>query len=187
MEPDRQISRIRLSAVRLEVQSWRWSGVPFLIRAGKCLPVTTTEVLVKLRKPPLDILGDESSNLFRFRLGPGEISLSLSARVKRPGEELVSKPAHLSAVEEPTADEVDAYERLLGDAMHGDGTLFVREDAVEAAWAIVDPILANEAALHPYEPGSWGPREADRLALDVGGWHNPEEDKEPSAHDPKAA
>src|ERR1700726_4194432 len=133
------------AALRLEIQSWRWSGVPFLIRAGKCLPVTTTEVLVKLRKPPLDNLAGESSNHFRFRLGPGEISLSLSARVKRPGEELVSRPAHLSVVEEPTADDFDAYERLLGDAMHGDGMLFVREDAVEAAWAIVDPILANEA------------------------------------------
>ena len=142
---------------------------------------------MKLRKPPLDILGDESSNLFRFRLGPGEISISLSARVKQPGEELVSKPAHLSAVEEPTSDEVDAYERLLGDAMRGDGMLFVREDAVEAAWAIVDPILANEAALQQYEPGSWGPSEADRLALDVGGWHNPEEEKESTAHDPKVA
>src|ERR1700719_1714720 len=162
------------AAVRLEVHSWRWSGVPFLIRAGKCLPVTTTEVLVKLRKPPLDILGDESSNLFRFRLGPGEISLSLSARVKRPREELVSKPAHLSVLEKPTADEVDAYERLLGDAMHGDGMLFVREDAVEAAWAIVEPILDSASALHSYEPGSWGPHEADRLTRDVGGWHNPE-------------
>jgi glucose-6-phosphate 1-dehydrogenase len=161
------------AAVRLEVHSWRWSGVPFLIRAGKCLPVTTTEVQIKLRKPPLDILGGESGNHFRFRLGPGEISLSLSARVKRPGEELVSKSAHLSAVEERSADEIDAYERLLRDAMRGDGTLFVREDAVEAAWAIVDPILENEAALYQYEPGSWGPSEADRLALDVGGWHNP--------------
>jgi glucose-6-phosphate 1-dehydrogenase len=175
------------AAVRLEVQSWRWSGVPFLIRAGKCLPVTTTEVQVKLRKPPLDILGDESGNVFHFRLGPGQISIRLSSRVKRPGEELVSKPAHLSIVEEPTADEVDAYERLLGDAMHGDGMLFVREDAVEAAWAIVDPILGNEAPLHSYEPGSWGPREADRLAEDVGGWHNPEADKESSAGDRKAA
>jgi glucose-6-phosphate 1-dehydrogenase len=106
--------------------------------------------------------------------------------VKRPGEELVSRPADLSVVEELTVDEVDAYERLLGDAMHGDGMLFVREDAVEAAWAIVDPILSNEAALHEYEPGSWGPREADRLALDVGGWHNPE-DKQSTAHAPKAA
>jgi glucose-6-phosphate 1-dehydrogenase len=175
------------AAVRLEVQSWRWSGVPFLIRAGKCLPVTTTEVLVKLRKPPLDTLAGESSNHFRFRLGPGEISLSLSAQVKRPGEELVSKPAHLSVVEEHTEDEVDAYERLLRDAMHGDGMLFVREDAVEAAWAIVDPILTNEAALHQYESGSWGPREADRLALDVGGWHNPEEHKKSTADGPKGA
>ena len=161
--------------------------MPFLIRAGKCLPVTTTEVLVKLRKPPLDILGGETSNHFRFRLGPGEISISLNARIKRPGEELVSKPAHLSVVEEPTADEVDAYERLLGDAMRGDGTLFVREDAVEAAWTIVDPILANESAPDTYEPGSWGPHEADRLALDVGGWHNPEENRPRSAEDPKAA
>jgi glucose-6-phosphate 1-dehydrogenase len=169
--PDSQVETF--AAVRLEIQSWRWSGVPFLIRAGKCLPVTTTEVLVKLRKPPLKGLGGESSNHFRFRLGPGEISINLNARVKRPGEELVSKPADLLLVEEPTADEVDAYERLLGDAMRGDGMLFVREDAVEAAWAIVDPILANEAALHQYEPGSWGPREADRLAVDVGGWHNP--------------
>jgi glucose-6-phosphate 1-dehydrogenase len=94
---------------------------------------------------------------------------------------------HLSVVEAPTPEEVDAYERLLGDAMCGDGMLFVREDAVEAAWAIVDPILANEAALHEYKPGSWGPREVDRLALDVDGWHNPEEDKENSASDPKAA
>jgi glucose-6-phosphate 1-dehydrogenase len=182
--PDSKVETF--AALRLEIQSWRWSGVPFLIRAGKCLPVTTTEVLVKLRKPPLDTLAGESTNYFRFRLGPGEISLSLGARVKRPGEELVSMPMQLSAVEEQTADEVDAYERLLGDAMHGDGMLFVREDAVEAAWAIVDPILADEAALHQYEPGSWGPREADRLALDVGGWHNPE-DKESTAHDPKAA
>jgi glucose-6-phosphate 1-dehydrogenase len=169
--PDSQVETF--AAVRLEIQSWRWSGVPFLIRAGKCLPVTTTEVLVKLRKPPLKGLGGESSNHFRFRLGPGEISINLNARVKRPGEDLVSKPADLLLVEEPTAEEVDAYERLLGDAMRGDGMLFVREDAVEAAWAIVDPILANEAALHQYEPGSWGPREADRLAVDVGGWRNP--------------
>lgn len=174
------------AAVRLEIQSWRWSGVPFLIRAGKCLPITTTEVLVKLRKPPLDVLGSEPGNHFRFRLGPGEISLSLGARMKRPGEELVSKPVQLSVVEGPTADEVDAYERLLGDAMNGDGMLFVREDAVEAAWTIVDPNLASATPLQQYEPGSWGPSEADRLALDVGGWHDPEEDKEGSRH-PKAA
>ncbi|HWF05525.1 MAG TPA: glucose-6-phosphate dehydrogenase [Candidatus Angelobacter sp.] len=163
------------AAVRLEVQSWRWSGVPFLIRAGKCLPVSTTEVLVKLRKPPIHDLDKEPNNSFRFRLGPGRISLSLSARVKRPGKALVSMPAELSAVEEPSADEVDAYERLLGDAMHGDSMLFVREDAVEAAWAVVEPILKKSATPYSYEPGSWGPKEADRLATDVGGWHNPEE------------
>jgi glucose-6-phosphate 1-dehydrogenase len=185
VKPDSKVETF--AAVRLEVQSWRWSGVPFLIRAGKCLPVTTTEVLVKLRKPPLDNLAGESSNHFRFRLGPGEISLSLSARVKRPGEELISMPAQLSAVEKHAADEVDAYERLLGDAMHGDAMLFVREDAVEAAWAIVDPILASATNLHPYEPGSWGPREADRLATDVDGWHNPEEHKESTVHVPNSA
>src|ERR1700687_1716707 len=170
------------AALRLEIQSWRWSGVPFLIRAGKCLPVTTTEVLVKLRKPPLDNLAGESTNHFLFRLGPGEISISVSARVKRPGEELVSMPAQLSAAEDHTADEVDAYERLLGDAMRGDAMLFVREDAVEAAWAIVDPILGNTTALKEYEPGSWGPHEADRLATDLDGWHNPEEHKESTVH-----
>jgi glucose-6-phosphate 1-dehydrogenase len=162
------------AALRLEIRSWRWSGVPFLIRAGKTLPVTTTEVLVKLRKPPLDNLAGESTNHFRFRLGPGEVSISLSANVKHPGEELVSKPTHLSVVEDHTADEVDAYERLLGDAMRGDALLFVREDAVEAAWAIVDPILGNTTPLAEYEPGSWGPREAVRLANDLGGWHDPE-------------
>src|ERR1700685_559398 len=170
--PDSKVETF--AALRLEIQSWRWSGVPFLIRAGKCLPVTTTEVLVKLRKPPLGNLAGESTNQFRFRLGPGEISISLSARVKRPGEELVSKPTQLSAIEDHTADEVDAYERLLGDAMHGDAMLFVREDAVEAAWAIVDPILGNTTTVQEYEHGSWGPHAAVRLADDVGGWHDPE-------------
>src|SRR6266550_466096 len=158
----------------LEIQSWRWSGVPFLIRAGKCLPITATEVLVKLRKPPLDNLAGNTCNYFRFRLGPGDITLSLGAQIKRPGADLVPMPANLTAVEKQTADEVDAYERLLGDAMHGDGMLFVREDAVEAAWAIVEPILDSGSALHSYEPGSWGPHQADRLTTDVGGWHTPE-------------
>ena len=149
--------------------------------------MTTTEVLVKLRKPPLDNLAGESTNHFRFRLGPGEISISLSARVKRPGEELVSKPTHLSVVEDDTAEEVDAYERLLGDAMRGDAMLFVREDAVEAAWAIVDPILGNTTPLEEYEPGSWGPHESVRLADDVGGWHDPEGRKGDTVAAPRAA
>jgi glucose-6-phosphate 1-dehydrogenase len=183
--PDSKVETF--AALRLEIQSWRWSGVPFLIRAGKCLPVTTTEVLVKLRKPPLDNLAGGSTNHFRFRLGPGEISISVSARVKRPGEELVSKPTHLSVVEDDTAEEVDAYERLLGDAMRGDAMLFVREDAVEAAWAIVDPILGNTTPLEEYEPGSWGPHEAVRLADDVGGWHDPEGRKGDTVAAPRAA
>ncbi len=163
------------AALRLEVQSWRWSGVPFLIRAGKCLPVTTTEVTVKLRKPPLDNLAGESSNHFSFRLGAGEISIGLSVQVKRPGEELVSMPTNLSVLEQGPTEQVDPYERLLGDAIRGDAMLFVRDDAVEAAWAIVEPILANDKAPNTYAPGSWGPAEADRLAANVGGWHNPEE------------
>src|SRR6202049_1961290 len=183
--PDSKVETF--AALQLEIQSWRWSGVPFLIRAGKCLPVTTTEVLVKLRRPPLDNLAGESTNHFCFRLGPGEISISVSARVKRPGEELVSKPTHLSVVEDHTADEVDAYERLLGDAMRGDAMLFVREDAVEAAWAIVDPILGSTTPLEEYEPGSWGPHEAVRLPDDVGGWHDPEERKEDTVAAPNSA
>ncbi|GAC1428366.1 MAG: glucose-6-phosphate dehydrogenase [Terriglobales bacterium] len=179
--PDSKVETF--AAVRLEIKSWRWSGVPFLIRAGKCLPVTATEVLVKLRKPPLDALTSGDNNTFRFRLGP-EISLSLNAQVKRPGENLTSTDSTLSAVEKPTSDEVDAYERLLGDAMHGDGMLFVREDAVEAAWAIVEPILGNQSPVISYEPGTWGPAEANRLAEDVGGWHNPEE--YPATKEPKS-
>src|SRR5437879_6281597 len=162
------------AAVRLEIRSWRWSGVPFLIRAGKCLPVTATEVLIKLRKPPLDTLAGNTSNYFRFRLGPGDVSISLGAQIKHPGEELVSMLAKLTAVEQQCADEVDAYERLLGDAMHGDAMLFVREDAVEAAWAIVEPILGSSGPLYSYEAGSWGPHQADRLVADLGGWHSPE-------------
>ncbi|MGH9530697.1 MAG: glucose-6-phosphate dehydrogenase [Terriglobales bacterium] len=164
------------AAVRLQIKSWRWSGVPFLIRAGKCLPVTSTQVLVKLRKPPLEGIAGDSSNSFVFNLGPGELSISLEAQVKRPGAALISMPAELTAVESRATDEVDAYVRLLGDAMHGDTMLFVREDAVEAAWTIVDPILDNASPVHDYKPGSWGPSQADGLAADVGGWHNPEPD-----------
>src|SRR5579863_4196214 len=159
------------AALRLEVDSWRWAGVPFLIRAGKCLPVTATEVFVKLRQPPLTHL-PPGSNYFRFRLGP-DLSWSLGARVKKPGPELVTMETELSAVAESGANEMQAYERLLTDAMKGDALLFVRQNAVEAAWAIVDPILNDVCPVHPYQPGSWGPPEADELAVNLGGWHNP--------------
>jgi glucose-6-phosphate 1-dehydrogenase len=168
--PDSQVETF--AAVRLEVDSWRWAGVPFLIRAGKCLPITATEVLVKLKQPPLGKLAP-GSNYLSFRLGP-DLSLSLGAQVKRPGPGLESTLTELSALSENQGDEQEAYERLLGDAMRGDAMLFVREDAVEAAWRIVDRILGNVTPLHFYEPGTWGPPEADRLAEDIGGWHNPE-------------
>ena len=161
------------AAVRLRIESWRWAGVPFLIRAGKNLPVTTTEVLVKLRQPPLTNLAPGDTNYMRFRLSP-EVSLNLGARIKRPGAGMVSMPVELSAVEDTKGDELDAYERLLADAMRGDALLFVRQDAVEAAWAIVEPILGYVTPVYEYAPHTWGPAEADRLASDIGGWHNPE-------------
>jgi glucose-6-phosphate 1-dehydrogenase len=171
--PDSRVETF--AGVRLRVESWRWAGVPFVIRAGKRLPVTTTEVLVKLRQPPLTRLAPRESNYLRLRLSP-QISLNLGARIKRPGTAMVSMPVELSAVERTQGDELDPYERLLGDAMRGDALLFVREDAVEAAWAIVEPILGDVTPVHEYEPGTWGPAEAERLAADVGGWHNPQEE-----------
>jgi glucose-6-phosphate 1-dehydrogenase len=160
------------AAVKLEVDSWRWKGVPFLIRAGKSLPLTATEVHVDLKRPPLSRLSPEDSNYLRFRLGP-TISISLGARIKKPGPGAGSMSTELVAVRDAGRDEVDAYERLLTDAMKGDPTLFVREDAVEEAWRVVDGILDNAAPVHPYEPGTWGPVEADRLVADRKGWHNP--------------
>ncbi|MGA9888766.1 MAG: hypothetical protein WBQ31_14785, partial [Candidatus Acidiferrales bacterium] len=160
------------AALRLEVDSWRWAGVPFLIRAGKRLAVTATEVFVKLRQPPLTKL-PPGSNYFRFRLGP-DLSLSLGARVKKPGPTLQTVSTELSAVSSDEKNEMEAYERLLTDAMKGDSLLFVRQDAVEAAWAIVDPILGNAVPALPYQPGSWGPPEAAQLAACVGDWHNPD-------------
>ena len=160
------------AAVRLHIDSWRWDGVPFYIRAGKCLPTTTTEVLVTLKQPPLRKIGVEETNYFRFRLGP-DVIIAVGARVKRRGEQLVSEPTELKVVHQPDGDEMDAYERLLGDAMAGDGTLFARQDGVEAAWAIVEPILGNTTPVHDYAPGTWGPPDAARLTEEVGGWHCP--------------
>ena len=159
------------AAVRLYIDSWRWDGVPFLIRAGKCLATTTTEVLVKLKRPPLSTLGANETNYVRFRLSP-DVTIAVGARVKRPGEQMISEPTELKVVHHPEG-EMDAYERLLGDAMAGDATLFARQDGVEAAWAIVQPILGNVTRVFEYEPGSWGPAEAERLAADVAGWHCP--------------
>jgi glucose-6-phosphate 1-dehydrogenase len=160
------------AAVRIDIDSWRWAGVPFFIRAGKSLPLTATEVLVDLKRPPLSRLSPGESNYVRLRLGP-EISISIGVRIKRPGAEMVSMATELKAVENAGGDEVEAYERLLTDAMKGDQTLFVREDAVEAAWKVVEGILDDATPVHPYAPGSWGPSEADRLTADLEGWHDP--------------
>lgn len=170
VKPDSNVETY--GAVRLYVDSWRWEGVPFHIRAGKCLPVTATEVIVTLKRPPLRKLAEGANNRVRFRLGP-ETAIGLAARVKRPGEDLRGEPVELMVASNARGDEMEAYERLLGDAMRGDPILFSREDAVEAAWRVVDPILGDATPVHEYEPGSWGPREAERLIAEVGGWHNP--------------
>ena len=161
------------AAVRLRIEAWRWAGVPIVIRAGKCLPMTATEVLVKLKQAPISRLGPAQGNYLRFRLGP-ELSISLGARVKRPGPQMISMATELMAVRQDRGDDIDPYERLLTDAMHGEPLLFVRSDAVEAAWAIVEPILGHATPLFDYEPGTWGPMEADGLATEIGGWHNPQ-------------
>jgi glucose-6-phosphate 1-dehydrogenase len=167
--PDSQTETF--AAVRLEVDSWRWSGVPFLIRAGKSLPVTATEVLVTLRRPP-SARSSPARNYYRFRLSP-QLSLNLGARIKKPGPGLEAMPVELSVVSSDQSAELGPYERLLTDAMHGDSLLFVREDSVEAAWSVVEPILGDAVPVQLYEPGKWGPDEAGRLAADVGGWHDP--------------
>ena len=160
------------AALRLGIDSWRWTGVPFFIRAGKCLPVTSTEVVLRLRQPPTMFQGfDLKSNYCRLRISP-DITFAIGANVIAPGQETVSTTAEMTGTRHPRADEMDAYERVLGDAMEGDATLFAREDHVEEAWRIVDPILKAGTPVHEYEKGTWGPREVDRVTPD-GGWQNP--------------
>ncbi|MEO8520083.1 MAG: glucose-6-phosphate dehydrogenase [Acidobacteriota bacterium] len=159
-------------AARLHIDSWRWEGVPFLVRAGKSLAVTTTEVLVTLKRPPLSGLCPGETNYVRFRLSP-DVTIALGARVKRPGDQMVGDQTELRVAHQPNGDELDAYERLLDDAMDGDATLFARQDGVEAAWSVVDPVLGNVTPVHEYEPGSWGPAEAERLTEGTRDWHNP--------------
>jgi len=167
------------AALRLEIRSWRWQGVPFFIRAGKLLPVNRVEVIVTLRRPPPIFTGIlpaaasaiPGANYIRFRLGP-DLTIALGAMVKHPGEELAGDRVELLASHQPDADEPDAYEQLLGDALRGETFRFAREDYVEEAWRIVDPVLTAETPLFPYEPGSWGPREAEALVAPER-WHDP--------------
>ncbi len=166
------------AALRLYVDSWRWEGVPFYVRAGKSLAMTCTEVMVELKNPPQVVFKEPApsmGNYIRSRVSPN-VTIALGARAKQHGEKMIGRPTELSVVEEPEqgqAGRMEAYERLLGDAMMGDPTLFARQDVVEAAWAIVDPVIHGPSPMYPYEPGTWGPREADALTADVGGWNTP--------------
>jgi glucose-6-phosphate 1-dehydrogenase len=170
------------AALRLYVDSWRWADVPFYIRAGKSLPVTANEVWVTLRRPPFTMFSDVASappNHLRFRLSPNVV-LELGARAKSPGDALTGETVLLDAFHE-SAKERPPYERLLGDAMRGDQTLFAREDAVVPAWRVVDPVIGDRAKtlpLHFYEPGTWGPEAAARLIPE--GWHDPEGERPPT-------
>jgi glucose-6-phosphate 1-dehydrogenase len=152
--------------------------VPFYVRAGKKLAKTCTEVFVEFRNPPQVVFPEaqpRDGNHVRFRLSP-EVVIAVGARAKQAGEGMVGRPVELSVVETAAAGangRMGDYERLLGDALVGDATLFARQDVVEAAWAIVDPVIHGPSPLHEYEPGTWGPAEADRLVAEVGGWNDP--------------
>jgi glucose-6-phosphate 1-dehydrogenase len=161
------------AALRLEVNTWRWKGVPFYIRAGKCLPVTCSEVTARFRLPPT-LVGDSAltKNHLRFRISP-EVTIAMGMTVMAPGEEMVGQAAEMVASRHPEADEMDAYERVLGDAMAGDATLFARQDYVEEAWQIVDPVLKKVTPVFEYERNTWGPSEVDERVSPEGGWLNP--------------
>jgi len=161
------------AAMQLEIDSWRWRGVPFYIRAGKCLPVTCTEVLVRLRQPPTMYEGfDLESNHYRMRISP-DIEFAFCTNIISPTDETISIPNEIVGSRHPTANEMDAYERVLGDAMAGDATLFAREDYVEEAWRIVDAVLKACTPVYEYEPKTWGPKEVEQKVTPPGGWHNP--------------
>ena len=164
--------------MRLHVDSWRWAGVPFLIRAGKRLPVTATEVVVELKQPP-QIVVDEplppGANYVRFRLGPKRVAIAIGVRSKLPGTALVGRDLELYCCNE-TDDAMDAYERLIGDALRGDSALFARQDTVEAAWCVVEAVLSDSVPVVDYEAGSWGPPQADALIAPFGRWRAPAPD-----------
>jgi glucose-6-phosphate 1-dehydrogenase len=160
------------AALKLHIDSWRWRGVPIYIRAGKCLAVTCTEILVRLRQPPTMYKHyDLKSNYVRMRISP-DIILGFGCNVTSPVQETQSQLSELLATRHPCAKEMDAYERVLSDAMAGDATLFAREDYVEEAWRIVDPALKAGTPAFDYEPKTWGPVEVDRVTP-PGGWQNP--------------
>jgi glucose-6-phosphate 1-dehydrogenase len=169
-------------ALRLFIDSWRWAGVPWYLRSGKCLAETAAEVLVELKPPPQALFADSApadgrANYLRFGLAPNPV-IALAARVKHPGEEFVGDQRELLLLNAQPNEE-QPYERLLGDALAGAGALFTREDTIEAAWAVVDPVLETHDRAHLYPPGSWGPKQADTLIAPHGRWHNPVPDPTP--------
>ena len=169
--PDSKVETF--AALQLNVDSWRWQGVPFYIRAGKALPVTCTEIVVRLRRPPTVFpTCSPAQNYFRFRISP-EVTGAFGLTVMDPEEKMIGQQVELLASRHPGAEEMDAYERVLGDAMAGDPTLFAREDYVEEAWRIVDPVLKAGTPVYEYEPGTWGPSEVDQRVSPAGGWQNP--------------
>lgn len=162
------------AALALTIDSWRWSGVPFYLRAGKRLPVTATEVVVDLKPPPVNVFGDlgpEQPNHLRFRVGP-DVAIALGAHSKRPGPVMTGRPIELFLAQQ-RGDDMDAYELLISAALIGDTSHFAREDEVEAAWSIVDPVLHPTEKPIAYVPGSWGPHHAESLLTGPCGWHNP--------------
>ena len=171
------------AALRFEIDSWRWAGVPFFVRTGKRLAVTATEVMATFRKPPQRLFDEPvppRANYLRFRLGPDRVAIALGTRIKNNGEAMVGHEMELYACNSQ-ADEVLPYERLLGDALRGDATLFARQDSVEVAWSIVDRLLASGPQAEPYAPGGWGPRSADRMVERYGGWYDPPAEPAPCA------
>ena len=160
------------AAVRLEINSWRWQGVPFYLRAGKCLPITCTEVIVRFRRPPLVYGGSPSPNYLRFRISP-DIAIGLGVQAKNTGEGMEGSPVELRVCRHDEPGSMDAYERLLTEAMKGDATDFAREDYVEEAWRIVAPILGDATPVGQYDPGTWGPRQAGQGLVPPGGWQDP--------------
>lgn len=161
------------AAVRIALDSWRWKGVPIYIRAGKCLPVTCTEVVAKFTMPPTVVQTNKlSQDYLRFRISP-DVDIAMGITVMAPGEQMVGEPAEMLAHHHTTPSELGAYEVLLGDAMAGDPTLFARQDYVEEAWRIVDPVLKANTPVYEYEPGTWGPKQVAGDVVPPGGWENP--------------
>jgi len=161
------------AALKLDIDSWRWQGVPFYLRAGKSLPITCTEVVVRLRRAPrIFPTANGAPNYCRFRISP-EMTIALGTTVMDPNDMNIGQPVELLASREPGPQEMDAYERVLGDAMAGDSSLFAREDYVEEAWRIVDPVLKVATPVYDYDPGTWGPREVQGVTPS-GGWQDPQ-------------